>query len=514
MDNSNNPLHHEDEVNDDEGIDEKNASAADPLENMEDATPSSATPSSEEGKKPRPSFDYPELATSAERSNFTIELLSKHLWNKDNTMDDILEILFHINKRGSSWRLELYCGFVQFVSCSYILPVLPEQMHPAGYDINSVITITSIACGIGCLVSGFFTNLPLIIAPPTAVSVFLSIYLRQQNIGRTEGSVAVIISGALLLLLGSRTIGKVVKKFIPNCIQAGTAVGIGLFTAFVGTIDINLVTPGKYTLVDMGEITGEIVIAMAGLIIGSVALHYHVKGAFCIALLFGTFVWWIYKNAWPDSIAAAPTFDTVKHLDGHHGDVAILTADLTFLYILTLSGLASSLADLASLVRPDGTTPRSRWIFIMCGLTTIFSGLLCGPPVLLSPESAAGIKAGAKTGLSTIVCGLFFCLSTFFSPIFKAVPFAGTSPLLMLVGVLLFQNVKKVDWTDIKEAVPAFVVLFFIPFTYSIIQGVAIGYIMYIAINLFTGDLYTQGKEMYDSYMNKTPDTKARTSFA
>jgi AGZA family xanthine/uracil permease-like MFS transporter len=127
----------------------------------------------------------------------------------------------------------------------------------------------------------------------------------------------------------------------------------------------------------------------------------------------------------------------------------------------------------------------------MCGLTTVLSGLGSGPPILLSPESAAGIKAGARTGLSTCVCGVLFCLSIFFSPIFEAVPHAGTAPLLVLVGVILFQNVKRVDWSVIKEAVPAFCVLFFIPFTYSILQGVAFGYITYVSINAFTGDLWT-----------------------
>jgi MFS superfamily sulfate permease-like transporter len=123
-----------------------------------------------------------------------------------------------------------------------------------------------------------------------------------------------------------------------------------------------------------------------------------------------------------------------------------------------------------------------------------------GPPVLLSPESAAGIKAGAKTGLSTLVCGVLFGISTFFAPFFASIPSAGTAPLLIMVGVMMFGNAKRIDWADYKIAVPAYCVLFFIPFTYSILRGVAIGYIVYIMINLYTGDLFASMEEFIKEY--------------
>lgn len=131
----------------------------------------------------------------------------------------------------------------------------------------------------------------------------------------------------------------------------------------------------------------------------------------------------------------------------------------------------TSLSNLAVLTREDSTIPRGRWIFIVCGIFTIISGLVCSVPILVSPESSASIKEGAKTGLSAVVAGLLFLLSLFFSPLFENVPSAGTSPVLIMIGVILFQNVSRVDWRNIAYAAPAFVVLFYIPFTYSIIQG-------------------------------------------
>lgn len=156
--------------------------------------------------------------------------------------------------------------------------------------------------------------------------------------------------------------------------------------------------------------------------------------------------------------------------------------------------------DLAHLTDDNGAIPRGRWLFIVCGAANIASGVTSGAPILISPESAAGIKAGAKTGLSTLVCGMFFGAAAFFSPLFAEVPGAGTAPLLIMVGVLLFQNVKRIDWGYIGYAVPSYLCLFFIPFTYSILRGVVIGFITYIVIGMFTGDFWVQCSEFVKEY--------------
>jgi len=189
--------------------------------------------------------------------------------------------------------------------------------------------------------------------------------------------------------------------------------------------------------------------------------------------------------------------------------------DLAFLYILTLNGLSRSMSDLAHLTKEDGTIPRGRWLFVVCGVATIFSGFNSGPPIIISPESAAGIKAGAKTGLSTLVCGILFAIATFFGPLFADIPAAGTAPLLLMVGVLLFQNVKRIDWHEVQYSVPAFCTLFFIPFTYSILRGVAFGYVTFILLGFFTGNLYQDTYALLRAYspvkvmeeVKKAPET-------
>lgn len=299
-------------------------------------------------------------------------------------------------------------------------------------------------------------------------------------------------------------------QLIPKAIQAGTAVGIGLITALAGSTEIHLVKTGEYTIVDIGKITSEVIVSMSGLIIIAVALYYHIRGAFCIALIFNTIVWWIYDESWPSSIAEIPQID-LAHTFANNSEFltrALLVFELIFLCLLTLSGLVRSMSDLSGLTREDGSTPRNRWLFIMCGLMTIMSGFFKGPPILISPESAGGIKAGAKTGLSTCVCGLLFCLSTFFSPVMSEVPAAATAPLLIAVGVVLTQNVKKVDWGDIQQAFPAFCCVFFIPFTYNILFGVAVGYIMHVSIGLLTG-YFNEDIRAFYKYLNSKDNSSS-----
>lgn len=242
------------------------------------------------------------------------------------------------------------------------------------------------------------------------------------------------------------------------------------------------------------------------MIIIAAALHYHVKGAFCIAMFFGSVVWWTYEDSWPHRIVRYPELDAANGFFSQNTTEGILLSlQLVFIYILTLSGLVSSMAALGGLVRKDNTTPRNRWIYVVCGVVTFLSGILSGPPILISPESAAGIKAGAKTGLSTLICGILFGLSCFLGPFLEEVPNAATAPLLFAVGIVLFQNVQKLNWKLITDSTPAYVVLFFIPFTYSILQGVVIGYIVYFILGLLTGQIFYSGLDLWLFYFDYTP---------
>lgn len=371
----------------------------------------------------------------------------------------------------------------------YTLPVIPIQLEAAGYDRTKSIQITALGSGIGCIVSSYITNLPFVIAPPASVAIFVSAALQENGMKQAQGDAAVILSGFALLFIGIfNPLLRFVTKLIPDCIQASTAIGIGLITALAGAIELRLVVPGKYAILQMGPITPAIGIAFVATTIIAIALFHKTKGAYTIGLLFGTVVWWIVSGDWPLSVLSIPNFsvnvDLVLDVK-----VVVLFLNLVFLYIITLSGIARTMADLAHLTNADGSIPRGNWLFIVCGVSTIVSGYFSGPPILISPESGPGIKSGARTGYSMLICGLLYCVAVFFCPVFERIPPAGTSPLLILVGLTLFVNSGRVRWSAPDEAIPAFFVLLLIPFTYSILTGVGVGYVFYIVIGLFTGQL-------------------------
>ncbi len=288
--------------------------------------------------------------------------------------------------------------------------------------------------------------------------------------------------------------------------------GIGLITALTGLIDIKLVVPGTYTILTSGDISLEIIIAFVSLIIIGATMELHIQGGFAIGLVFGALMWWLQTNTFPKDLVMVPQFslDSLS-LSDINISVIILVFNLVFLYILTLNGLAKSLSDLSKLTFPDGSIPRGNWLLVVCGISTIISGYFCGPPILISPESAAAIKSGAKTGFSVLICGIIFGLSTFFSPLFSHVPPVATSPLLILVGMLLFQNADRIQWSRPSQAIPAFFVILMIPFTCSILNGIGLGYILFIIFHIINGqflhkvEAFVKSMGWYDSIVELCP---------
>lgn len=398
---------------------------------------------------------------------------------------------FELSLRSSSFSTEVYAGGVQWLCCLYIMPVVARQLEAAGYSRAHSSNCVAFVSGTGCILASYTTNLPLVLAPPAAVSIFLSVSMQRQALTLAQGNTAVVLSGVLLVGVGLfRSFSRLLTRCIPECIQFSTAVGIGLITALAGLIEIGAVVRGSYTITTMGQFTPSLLIGLFALIVIGVAQHHQLKGSLVLGLVVGSVLVWTLPfdqggdSDWPKSLFAPLSFDTSSMpsvgllLDSR---MCHLVLNLVFLYVLVLNGLARSLSDLAGLTNPTtGAIPRGNWLFIFCGIATIFSGFLGGPPVLISPESAAGIKAGARTGLSTLVCGLCFVVSAFFSPFFCQIPASATSPLLLLVGMLLFQNVGRIDWQRPRDSISAFLCLLLIPFTYSIISGTMAGYVVFI----------------------------------
>lgn len=236
----------------------------------------------------------------------------------------------------------------------------------------------------------------------------------------------------------------------------------------------------------------QVLIAMAAFIIIGTLMHFEVKGAYVIGLIFGSLCAWILENTWPRQFFAFAGVSAHVNLYAIGSPEAwTMALNLFTIAAIKLVGLSNSLAEMAGIAKASsGNAPRSRWLYVCCGLATIFSGAFGAGPILLSVESAAGILVGARTGLSACFCGCLFLLSYVLYPMWAAVPNAGTGPVLLMVGMLLFHNTGKVDWNSTMEALPVFITAIFSAFTCSVLYGAAFGLSTYLLMMLLTGEMY------------------------
>ncbi|KAJ1393577.1 hypothetical protein B484DRAFT_408171 [Ochromonadaceae sp. CCMP2298] len=219
----------------------------------------------------------------------------------------IVEQSFEIRERNSSIGLEVFCGCLHFVSSLFILPVIPIQLEAAGYDKGRCIQTTALASAAGCILSSYLTNLPFIIAPPSAISIYVAVALQRGGMQQNQGDAAVILSGFVLLFVGVfKPLVSIATRLIPDCIQASTAIGIGLITALAGAIELKLVVPGNYTILEMGTVTPSIVIALLATVVIAVALYHKQRAAYVTGMVFGTAAWWLYSEDYPTSLFALP----------------------------------------------------------------------------------------------------------------------------------------------------------------------------------------------------------------
>ena len=355
--------------------------------------------------------------------------------------------------------------------------------------------VTSAVMGVGSIITGIFTNMPFICSPSAAICIWYASFLQIKGLGYVSGCQATVVQGVLMMVLFWKPLGKMIIGSIPVCIQVGTSLGIGNLTALAGAKAINLVQKGTYTIVTMGPYDNDMYIALFGTFIIAMLLHYHVKPAFVVVLIFNSIVTWLYHDSFPKVVAYSPTAPFVNIFTyTYHYTTSIVMCSLCFLSIVSLNGLGRAFSDLAKLTREDNSVPRIRFMYLICGALSVFSGFFGGPPIVISPETGAGIKAGARTGLSAVLAGLIYCVAAFFAPLMVAIPSNAYAPLLLAIGVILFLNTKKIDWTNPLVAFPCFAVQFIVPFTYSILNGVFIGWILYLMLNFVSFNMYNHGK--------------------
>ncbi|WP_304640797.1 NCS2 family permease [Pseudomonas sp.] len=406
----------------------------------------------------------------------------------------MLERLFQLSAHGTTVRTELIAGLTTFLTMAYIVFVNPMMMADAGIDPGAAFVATCIAAAIGSMIMGLWANYPIALAPGMGLNAFFSYtvvgsmgYSWQVALG------AVFISGFLFFLLSIFKIREWIINSIPMALRSAIAAGIGLFLALIALKNAGLVVDHPATLVTLGDLTQPAPL-LAGLGFAViVALAYRrVTGAVMIGILLITLISLALGLTQADGVMSAPPSlgPTFLELDIRGAlEVGLISVIFAFLFVdlFDTSGTLIGVAQKANLVDKEGKMPRlGRALLADSGAT--MAGAALGTSTTTSyVESAAGTAAGGRTGLTACVVGALFLLCLFFSPLAEAVPAFATAPALFFVAVLMMSGLVQVDWEDLTVAAPVVVTALTMPLTFSIANGIALGFITWTGIKLLAG---------------------------
>ena len=417
----------------------------------------------------------------------------------------MLKRLFGFDHTKTTIRREIVAGITTFLTMSYILAVNPTMFGLLdGMPSGAVFTSTTLAAIIGCLAMAFLGKLPFGLAPGMGLNAFF-VYSVCLGMGYSWqfALTAVFIEGIIFILLTLGNIREAIVNAIPQSLRNAIGAGIGLFIAFIGLSSAGVVIHDDATLVALGDITsGSALLALIGLIITSLLYMRNVPGSILIGILI-TMIIGVFMGvtefkgvvSHPESIASIFCkfeFENIFTLD-------MLVVVLTFLFIdmFDTVGTLVGVCTKANMINRDGKIYRIKQAFMADAIATTAGAVLGTSTTTTYIESAAGVAQGGRSGLTAFSVAVCFAIALFFSPLFLSIPAAATAPALIIVGLLMLEPVAKIQWHDFTEAIPAFICVIMMPFTYSISNGILLGMIAYVVINVMSGRYKKISTTMY-----------------
>lgn len=410
----------------------------------------------------------------------------------------MLEKLFKLAENKTTVRKEMMAGLITFLTMSYILIVNPIILGETGMDKDALFTTTALATIIATLLMAFIANLPIAQAPGMGLNSFFT-YTVVLTMGYSWqfALTAVFIEGLLFILLTATNIREKIVNSIPLALRHAIPVGIGLFITLIGLKSANIVVSDPNTLITMGDMANPTVwIAGIGLLVTAILLARNVNGAILIGIVTATIAAFCFGAAslpegnlvtTPPSIA--PIFAQFDWSHVLSFDMFLVVFTFLFVNMFDTVGTLIGVVSKAGLADEKGDFPQMRKALFSDALGTTIGSVLGTSPVTSYVESASGVSAGGRTGLTAVSVALFFALALFFAPVFLLVPAAATAPALIIVGLFMISAVVKIDFNDMSEAFPAFVTIVFMPFTYSIAQGIVFGMLAFTIMKIGTGRL-------------------------
>lgn len=406
----------------------------------------------------------------------------------------MLEQLFKISARHSSIRKELLAGLTTFMAMSYVLFVNPSLLAQAGMDHGAVFVATCLAAALGCVLMGLLANLPIALAPGMGLNAFFTyVIVLEQGYSWQTALAAVFFSGCLFLLLSIFKIREWIINSIPLPLKLGIAAGIGMFLALIALKTANIIVASPATLVTLGDLhSPQVLLAIAGFFLIFALAHRGWHSAVLVSILLVTLAaWWLGDSEFNGVVAMppslAPTFMQLDFTAALTLSIIPVVLTLLFLDLFDTSGTLVAVTQKAGLLQADGKVPDLSRALVADSSASMVGALLGTSTTTSYVESTSGVAAGGRTGLTAIVTGLLFLLALWFSPLAAMVPAYATAGALLYVATLMLTSLQHVEWDDMLQAVPVAVVLIMMPLTFSIADGIGMGFISYAVLCLLTG---------------------------
>ena len=417
----------------------------------------------------------------------------------------MLKKLFGFDPAKTTIRTEMLAGITTFLTMSYILAVNPSRFSQLdGMSAGAVFTATALAAVVGSLTMALWAKLPFGLAPGMGLNAFF-VFTVCMGMGYSWqfALTAVFIEGLIFIILTLTNLREAIVNAIPASLKNAIGAGIGLFIAFIGLQNAGIIANNDATLVSLGEITGgSPLLGLIGLVITGVLVVKDVRGGLLIGILLTTLIGIPMGITNYQGLVSAPhsLSDIFCKFEWNHIftlDMVVVVFTFLFIDMFDTIGTLVGVCTKANMLNPDGTIPRVKQAFMADAIATTVGACLGTSTTTTYVESASGVAQGGRTGLTAFVVACCFAISLFFSPIFLAIPSAATAPVLVIVGLFMLGPIKNIKLDDYAESIPAFITIVMMPLAYSISDGILLGMISYVVLNVLCGNFKRITPAMY-----------------
>ncbi|MBE0501079.1 MAG: NCS2 family permease [Desulfuromonadales bacterium] len=408
----------------------------------------------------------------------------------------MLDKFFKLSQRGTNPRTEAIAGITTFLTAGYIIFVNPAILSDAGMDKGALITVTCLVTFLATMLMALWANAPLMMAPGMGLNAFFTYTLVLGHGLAWQTALGVVfLSGLFFLVLTLVGLRERIVRAIPVSLRLAASVGIGLFIAFIGLKNLGLITQSPATLVQLGELSGTVLVGLIGLLLIAILESCKIRGSILIGVVATTIIGMLFGFApFPDAIIALPPSmaPIAFQLDIPGALKFSLWASIfSFMFVDLFDSLGTLLAVCreAGIEEKNGSIPALPKMLTADAVATVGGALLGTSTTTTYIESAAGVADGGRTGLTSLVTASLFLVAAFFTPLVGAVPPFATAPALIIVGIFMLRTVSQIDFYKFEEALPSFLTLILMPLTFSIATGLAFGFSSYVLIKLLRGEI-------------------------